>query len=218
MSFCLSVCQSVSFVLVHAHMYLSLRSSLYVSLCSSLPLFFVCNVLLTTATKETVVSMNQETKEGQSIHRSTEREQRNINRSRDANTKSNFEPQRDTKIIVQTPRVKHTQDMCREKPYNELFHVTDDLQARQSEPYTRGALKGVHSAPVFLEEVAGILAPERLSRNQLFMVIFKELSSGAAARRLAPTMLTTMLSKIEGIVVEIPRLQRTTGSTPGGYW
>ena len=38
----------------------------------------------------------------------------------------------------------------------ELDHVTGYLLARQSEPCTRNALRGAHTAIVFMEEVAGV--------------------------------------------------------------
>ena len=41
----------------------------------------------------------------------------------------------------------------------DLHDFTGYLQARQSEPSTRGALEGAHKALVFMEEVAGVPSP-----------------------------------------------------------
>ena len=57
----------------------------------------------------------------------------------------------------------------------DLVHVTDYLQGRQLEPSSRAALKGPHSAFVFMKEVAGVTLSARFSSNPLYTVIPKEL-------------------------------------------
>ena len=50
----------------------------------------------------------------------------------------------------------------------ELHDYTGHLQARQSEPCTRGASKGAHKAIVFIEEVAGVTAQSRITTTAVF--------------------------------------------------
>ena len=56
----------------------------------------------------------------------------------------------------------------------ELHDYTGYLQARNSEPCTRGALKGAHKAVVFMEEVAGVTAQSRIASTALYLVVQKE--------------------------------------------
>ena len=53
----------------------------------------------------------------------------------------------------------------------ELEHVTGYLQARQSEPCTRNALREPHTAIAFLEEVAGAEATSKFTASQVHSII-----------------------------------------------
>ena len=57
---------------------------------------------------------------------------------------------------------------------SELHEYAGYPQARQSEPSTRGALKGAHKALVFMEEVAGVTAQSRITTSSLFLIMQKE--------------------------------------------
>ena len=57
----------------------------------------------------------------------------------------------------------------------ELDHVTGYLLARQSEPCTRNALRGAHTAIAFKEEVAGVEQSEKLTGTQVYAIIQKEI-------------------------------------------
>ena len=83
--------------------------------------------------------------------------------------------------------------------------VSQLLEFRLSEPCNRGSLKGSHRALVFLEETAGVPAVERLTNTQLYNVSYKELLSSASPARhakQAPRVLVSILSALEGLVVD----------------
>ena len=86
----------------------------------------------------------------------------------------------------------------------ELHDYTGYLQARQSEPCTRGALKGAHKALVFMEEVAGVTAQARITTGSLYLVIQKELLANSIPgrpTRQAPRMFMSMLAALEELTV-----------------
>ena len=86
----------------------------------------------------------------------------------------------------------------------ELHDYTGYLQARQSEPCTRGALKGAHKALVFMEEVAGVTAQARITTSSLYLVIQKELLANSIPgrpTRQAPRMFMSMLAALEELTV-----------------
>ena len=87
----------------------------------------------------------------------------------------------------------------------ELHDYTGYLQARQSEPCTRGALKGAHKALVFMAVVAGVTAQSRFTTSSLYLVIKKELLSNAIPGRptkQAPRMFMSMLAALEELTVD----------------
>ena len=53
--------------------------------------------------------------------------------------------------------------------------MTGYLLARQSEPCTRNALLGAHTAIAFMEDVAGVEQSEKLTGTQLYAIIQKEI-------------------------------------------
>ena len=86
----------------------------------------------------------------------------------------------------------------------ELHDFTGYLQARQSEPCTRGALKGAHKALVFMEEVAGVTAQARITTSSLYLVIQMELLANSIPgrpTRQAPRMFMSMLAALEELTV-----------------
>ena len=86
----------------------------------------------------------------------------------------------------------------------ELHDFTGYLQARQSEPCTRGALKGAHKALVFMEEVAGVTAQARITTSSLYLVIQKKLLANSIPgrpTRQAPRMFMSMLAALEELTV-----------------
>ena len=88
-----------------------------------------------------------------------------------------------------------------------LHDYTGYLQARQSEPCTRGALKGAHKALVFMEEVAGVTAQARITTSSLslYLVIQKELLANSIPGRpskQAPRIVMSMLAALEELTVD----------------
>ena len=85
----------------------------------------------------------------------------------------------------------------------ELDHVTGSLQARQSEPCTRNALRGAHTAIAFLEEVAGVEQSEKVTGTQVHAIIQKEILANTLPSRpvkQAPRMLVGIISMLENLV------------------
>ena len=75
---------------------------------------------------------------------------------------------------------------------------------RLSEPCNRGTLKGTHQSFVFLEEMVGTPAQERLTRSALYGVINRELLASAQPERptkQAPRMLSPLLYFLEQLVM-----------------
>ena len=73
-----------------------------------------------------------------------------------------------------------------------LEDFTGYLQARQSEPCTRGALRGAHKALVFLEEVAGVTSEAKVTTTSVHLIIEMELLASSLPGRpskQAPRML-----------------------------
>ena len=56
---------------------------------------------------------------------------------------------------------------------SEVFHLTEFLQTRHSEPCNRGSLKVAHNSFIFLEETAGV--EQKLSQQALYGTVYKEL-------------------------------------------
>ena len=87
----------------------------------------------------------------------------------------------------------------------ELHDNTGYLQGRQSEPCTRGALKGAHKALVFMEEVAGVTAQARITTSSLYLVLQKELLANSIPGRppkQASRMFMSMLAALEELTVD----------------
>ena len=71
----------------------------------------------------------------------------------------------------------------------------------------RNALRGVHTAISFTEEVAGVEHTAKLTTSQVYLVIQKEVLANTIRRRptkQAPRMLLVMLSTLEEVVGNIP--------------
>ena len=64
-----------------------------------------------------------------------------------------------------------------------MLQLVGFLQVRLSEPCNRGGLKGAHRSFVFLKEMAGIAAEDRITSTQLFNVAHKELLTSALPGR-----------------------------------
>ena len=64
----------------------------------------------------------------------------------------------------------------------ELEHATGYLQARQSEPCTRKALRKAHTAIAFMEEVAGVEPTSKFTASQVYSTIQKEFFCQCASR------------------------------------
>ena len=95
----------------------------------------------------------------------------------------------------------------RELSYPTSFdQLSEFLQVRLSEPCNRGALKGTHQSFVFLEEMVGTPAQERLTGSALYGVIYRELLASAQPGRptkQAPRILSPMLSLLEQLVMDV---------------
>ena len=87
---------------------------------------------------------------------------------------------------------------------SELEHVTGYLLARQSEPCTRNALRGAHTAIAFMEHLAGVEQTSKLTGTQVFSIVQKEILAdtlpGKPSKQ-APRMLIGMLSMLEDLVM-----------------
>ena len=64
-----------------------------------------------------------------------------------------------------------------------MLQLVGFLQVRLSEPCNRGGLKGAHRSFVFLEEMAGIAAEDRITSTQLYNVAYRELLTSALPGR-----------------------------------
>ena len=88
---------------------------------------------------------------------------------------------------------------------DDLTQMTGFLNARLSEPCSRGALKCSHRGFVFMKEIAGVPTANRLTSNPLYTVIFKEILSAALPgrpKKQAPRMLISMIAALEKVVVD----------------
>ena len=88
----------------------------------------------------------------------------------------------------------------------ELDHVTGYLLARQSEPCTRNASRGAHTAIAFMEEVAGVEQSKKLTGSQVYAIIQKVLANTLPSRSMkqAPRMLVETISMLPNLVVSEP--------------
>ena len=64
---------------------------------------------------------------------------------------------------------------------SEVFHLTEFLQTRHSEPCNRGSLKVAHNSFIFLEETAGV--EQKLTQQALYGTMYKELLATAEPDR-----------------------------------
>ena len=84
---------------------------------------------------------------------------------------------------------------------SKLEHITGYLQARQSEPRTRNALRGARAAIMFMEEVAGVGQSAMFTGTQVCAIIQREILANTLPGTLskqAPRMLIGMLSMLIG--------------------
>ena len=88
----------------------------------------------------------------------------------------------------------------------ELEHMTGYLQARQSEPCTRNALREPHTAMAFMEEVAVVEPSDKFTTSRVYAVIQEELLANTipeSPATQAPRMMVCELAKLEEDIVDV---------------